>query len=768
MKNLIYPLVLALTAFLILYSCSAEEEDTTPPPQVQQPTPEPVPEVTQFTLTVTAGEGGTVSTEGGTYDEGTEVTITAIPAEGYEFVGWEGSDSTEASLTVTIGSNTIISALFSSLQTFYTLTIENLENGIVSVQGGRVYDENGPNLESINPNNYTIENANVLIGRYERRPNENGYHEVEIFFENGQLKWKNIAGFTWSLNLIDGNLWSGSDGVYEESKIGVYIDNNENVLALVFNGENYDRVADTSVTKVAYDTEININVIPNSGYQFIGWQGIDSSESQITITLNSDTIISPLFESKLSLNEFENLPSELLSFYQKYGGKDTFEQNQILALETLLLVTQDIENNDFLKARERLDNIFELIPFSDYEWFNMSHQTNSTNSHCASCPINIGGPVAYYGLRMLDQIVTLGIPNNGDTLTMTAVIASCANVTRPTLSMSSETTVKSIDNKILENDYERLKISSSLFRKWAQSLTNGLRVNLEFYIVEDCVDVDYFVGENGTIHTYVTNPQNSMIDKVPLDLAENTDFWWTIYPSGVPGDGSGFSGDFISGGMGGYRRVGDERYSRPMFISDDAWFTRKPVHIGNGEYHEIELKAYQPQWFQHEFMHYLFAVWTQFDLEYLGGSNTHAWFERSNWPSDFIGEFEPDYYAETLTKRLLTATPSLSDGLKFPGSPYYTLSNPNSYQIQNSDLLLGKYQRQPIENGYHDVEIIYENGSLIWKNAADISWQLSIRDGKLWTGSDCPYGEQVLGVFLDDQNEILALIFQNETYTKVE
>ena len=43
-----------------------EEEDTTPPPQVQQPTPEPEPQApTQYTLTVTAGEGGTVSTEGG-------------------------------------------------------------------------------------------------------------------------------------------------------------------------------------------------------------------------------------------------------------------------------------------------------------------------------------------------------------------------------------------------------------------------------------------------------------------------------------------------------------------------------------------------------------------------------------------------------------------------------------------------------------------------------------------------------------------------------
>ena len=72
MKKLLYPIAFILTAFLILYSCSTEEEDTTPPPALVQPQ-EPEPDPTQYTLTVTAGEGGTVSTEGGTYDEGTDI-----------------------------------------------------------------------------------------------------------------------------------------------------------------------------------------------------------------------------------------------------------------------------------------------------------------------------------------------------------------------------------------------------------------------------------------------------------------------------------------------------------------------------------------------------------------------------------------------------------------------------------------------------------------------------------------------------------------------
>ena len=66
----------------------------------------------QYTLTVSASEGGTISTEGGTYDEGTELTITATPSEGYFFAGWEGNDSTSESLKITLNSNQTLQALF--------------------------------------------------------------------------------------------------------------------------------------------------------------------------------------------------------------------------------------------------------------------------------------------------------------------------------------------------------------------------------------------------------------------------------------------------------------------------------------------------------------------------------------------------------------------------------------------------------------------------------------------------------------------------------
>ena len=55
MKNLSI-LLISLTIFI--YSCSSNDDDTTTPPNVVQ-TPDPEPTTpTQYTLTITAGEGG--------------------------------------------------------------------------------------------------------------------------------------------------------------------------------------------------------------------------------------------------------------------------------------------------------------------------------------------------------------------------------------------------------------------------------------------------------------------------------------------------------------------------------------------------------------------------------------------------------------------------------------------------------------------------------------------------------------------------------------
>ena len=102
--------------------------------------------VTQYSLTVTAGTGGSVSTSGGTYDDGSSVSITATPNDGYEFSGWNGSNSTNSTISVTINSNTIIEALFTEIpitettSSTYSITVTAQSSSNYILSGS---DQNG-------------------------------------------------------------------------------------------------------------------------------------------------------------------------------------------------------------------------------------------------------------------------------------------------------------------------------------------------------------------------------------------------------------------------------------------------------------------------------------------------------------------------------------------------------------------------------------------------------------------------------------------------
>ena len=145
MKKLsIHLIFFSLLIVALAFSCSTEVEDTTSTPIVQipdpetQPEPEPEPVPVEYTLSVSSTEGGTVSSEGGTYDEGAEVTITATANEGYAFIGWDGIDSTNETLTITLNSNLSIEPIFQLIQTNESGYYSNGE--IVSIDPIVFYD----------------------------------------------------------------------------------------------------------------------------------------------------------------------------------------------------------------------------------------------------------------------------------------------------------------------------------------------------------------------------------------------------------------------------------------------------------------------------------------------------------------------------------------------------------------------------------------------------------------------------------------------------
>ena len=99
-------------SLLLLLTCAKEDSQTS--------NTAPTQTVKQYTLTASVrcigqlycgqGEGGSV-TGGGTFASGTQVSLTASPSSGYSFSGWSNG-STANPLTVTLNSNTIITANF--------------------------------------------------------------------------------------------------------------------------------------------------------------------------------------------------------------------------------------------------------------------------------------------------------------------------------------------------------------------------------------------------------------------------------------------------------------------------------------------------------------------------------------------------------------------------------------------------------------------------------------------------------------------------------
>ena len=91
--------------------------------------PETVESVITFNLTVTSSAGGKVSSSGGSFESGSNVSITATPDSEYVFVNWSNG-STDNPLSVTVNSNQTITSNFEKRK--YPLTISITGSGTVS------------------------------------------------------------------------------------------------------------------------------------------------------------------------------------------------------------------------------------------------------------------------------------------------------------------------------------------------------------------------------------------------------------------------------------------------------------------------------------------------------------------------------------------------------------------------------------------------------------------------------------------------------------
>jgi len=418
-------------------------------------------------------------------------------------------------------------------------------------------------------------------------------------------------------------------------------------------------------------------------------------------------------------------------------GLDEFPDLYRRALDTFLTVEEQYSAREYEAAKELLNGLWADHPPGGEDWARLPRK---------AAGINIGSPPCYYALRMLTDCVDWRTDANAPKdlapceITLTVILVGHGEGTQPTnwaeLEAGAGVEVQlGLHPLLLQDDHAVVHQSLRLFNEYMHCVTGGrLAVRTE---VVNLADLAVPLRAAAKPHRFAglgSGAWEVIWKAVPEKVKAKTDWWWVLYPSHVPSQYPDFeTTEFITGGMGRGPDGGS-----PCFIIDDLWLVRKPPHLGAGPMAEIERRAYLPQWLQHEFFHHIFQRFPEFGLEAKG----HQWFDRSTWPEDFLGRFEPDYYYEALHRRITGAEPPLHVRLR------YVPPSKELFAAVAAESLVGKYRHEPVQNDWHEGEITSEtdddgNPVLRWTNRAGVSWPLTpnLAEGMLRTGPDNPYYE---------------------------
>ena len=295
-----------------------------------------------YTITVTAEEGGSVSSEGGEYQQGTQVTLTATSDEGYEFSGWSDGN-TEATRVITASEDLTLTASFSELIISYTLTVTSQEGGSVNSEGGEYNEGTEVTLTATASEGYrftgwsdgsteesitiTLSENTTLEALFELIP----VYTVTVTSEGGMVtgpgEYQEGTEVTLTATPDEGYRFTGwSDGSTEES-ITITLSEDTTLEALFELIPVYTVTVTgeggvvTGAGEYQEGTEVTITATPDEGYRFTGWSD-GSIEESITITLSEDINLEVLFERNSFVSKAERFSyiNETTSYYQNQKG----------------------------------------------------------------------------------------------------------------------------------------------------------------------------------------------------------------------------------------------------------------------------------------------------------------------------------------------------------------------------------------------------------------------------------------------------------------
>lgn len=370
-----------------------------------------------------------------------------------------------------------------------------------------------------------------------------------------------------------------------------------------------------------------------------------------------------LFVSVFGIAVTAQTPAEVLLRPQ---GTDNFPALYRQALNAFVEAQETYRKGQYDEASKTLSAFWKAHPPGTREW----EQAEGLDFRAGQVMgVNYGAPACYSALRMLSEAVEWRLTKRAKAPTRIRLSVLLVGHSSG-IQFSTKKDLHVGIGRFVTHDLKLapwesvIEQSVWLFQEYVSAMTGGgLTLELDLVRLPN-VDLPVVMregdaGESGGqgFIDLANDAQPILWKSVPNSIKAVTDWWWVIYPSHYPSELSELADTpFITGGMGGGPGAS------PLFIIDDLWLLRKPApYAGRTAYSEIERRAYLPQWMQHEFFHYLFRVYPQFQLE----RSDHQWFDRSTWPADFEGRIEQDYYAEALHKRLQHASPPLTFQLRY-------------------------------------------------------------------------------------------------------
>ncbi len=326
--------------------------------------------INQHTVTVVSAdtEMGTVS-ESGTYDYGSEIQISATPADGYGFVAWNDGN-TDNPRTIIVTEDITYTATFGTLR---TITVLSADETMGTVSGSGIYVE-GAQVEisaeavehyhftqwndgstdnprtitvtgnmtytavfAIDQHTITVESTDASMGTV----SEGGTYDYGTEMQISATASEHYHFVQWN----DGNtdnprtITVTEDATYRAEfaidRFTITVESADEAMGTVSEGGTYD-----------YGSEIQISATARDGYQFVSW-GDGNTDNPRTIAVVTDATYIASFvsvvgieeASALEVNLFPNPATDILNI----TSSETISEIEIV--NTLGQVVKRIEVN---------------------------------------------------------------------------------------------------------------------------------------------------------------------------------------------------------------------------------------------------------------------------------------------------------------------------------------------------------------------------------------------------------------------------------------